>query len=108
GFSPVRLSYSILSVEPGQPEWVMFDCRVRWKEEAELWVPASLRIERRVRGRLIGFHALSFEWISANKPIQPELFTADGLDVPVGTPVIDFRKAVPQHVGNVKGQRRLK
>jgi hypothetical protein len=108
GFSPVRLSYSIPSAEPGQPEWFIFDCRVRWKEEARVWVPASFRIERRVRGRLVEFYTLGIEWISVNEPIQPELFTADGLDVPLRTPVIDFRKAVPEHVGNVKEQPPLK
>jgi hypothetical protein len=102
GFSPVRLSYSLPPTEPGQAEQFMSDCRMRWKEESGVWIPASFRIERRARGRLIEFYTLSFEWISVNKPIPPDLFTAEGLGVPGGTPVIDYRAAVPKRMGQVK------
>jgi hypothetical protein len=104
GFSPVRLSYSLPPAEPGQPEQVTSDCRVRWKQEAGAWVPTSVRIERRVRGKNSEFCTLSFEWISVNKPIQPELLTPDGLGAPAGTRVVDYREAVPRFVGEVKVQ----
>jgi hypothetical protein len=55
GFSPVRLSYSIPPAERGQPEEYINACRMRWKQEAGVWVPAFIRIERRIRGRLIEF-----------------------------------------------------
>jgi hypothetical protein len=103
GFSPVRLSYIIPPAEPGLPDQLLSECEVRWKNEAGVWVPASLHFERRVRGHLNDFCALTFEWISVNRPIPPELFTADGLDVPVGTRVVDYRAAPPRHIGQVKG-----
>jgi hypothetical protein len=102
GFFPVRLSYSVPPEEPGQPEQVNSECQVRWKQEAGAWVPASFRIERRLRGHLTEFYTLSFEWISVNKPIQPELLTPEGLGVPIGTQVVDYRMAVPRRVGVVK------
>jgi hypothetical protein len=102
GFSPVRLSYIIPTGEPGLPDQLLSECQVRWKDEAGVWVPVSLHFERRVRGHLNEFCALRFEWISVNEPIPPKLFTADGLDVPIGTQVVDHR-AVPPHVGQVKG-----
>jgi hypothetical protein len=103
GFSPVRLSYIIPPAEPGLPDQLLSECQVRWKNEAGVWVPASLHFERRVRGHLNDFCALTFEWISVNRPIPSELFTADGLDVPVGTRVVDYRAAPPRHIGQVKG-----
>ena len=103
GFSPVRLSYRLASANPDQPDAFNFDCQVRWKQEAGVWVPTSFRIEKRARGRLIEFYALGFEWASVNKPVQRELFTPDGLGVPVGTAVFDYRVAVPRRIGQVKG-----
>lgn len=69
GFSPIRLSHSVSAGEPGQPEPFISDCRVQWKKEAGAWVPTAMRLERRVKGRLNDFCALSFEWISVNKPV---------------------------------------
>jgi hypothetical protein len=103
GFSPVRLSYIIPPAEPGLPDQLLSECQVRWKNEAGVWVPASLHFERLVRGHLNDFFALRFEWISVNKLIPQELFTTDGLDVPVGTQVVDYRAAPPRRRGQVKG-----
>jgi hypothetical protein len=107
GFSPVRLSYSVSLAEMSKPGQFTFDCHVRWKDEAGVWVPSSFRIERRVRERLVDFYSLSFEWISVNKPIEPGLFTPEGLGVPVGTQVSDYRGAVPRRVGQVKAATPL-
>ncbi len=32
GFSPIRLSYNIPASEPGQPDQLVSECRVRWKK----------------------------------------------------------------------------
>ena len=103
GFSPVRLSYRLASAKPGQPDEFDFDCRVHWKLEAGVWVPASFRIEKRTGGRLIEFYGVGFEWVSVNKPVQRDVFTPDGLGVPVGTAVFDYRTRPPKRVGQVKG-----
>jgi hypothetical protein len=97
GFSPVRLTYNIPGSEPGQPDQFNTECTVHWKHEGGAWVPTSFRIERRTGGRLAEFCALSFEWITINTPVQPDLFTSDGLGVPDGTRVIDYR-------GNARGR----
>jgi hypothetical protein len=43
-----------------------------------------------------------------NKPIKLELFTPDGLGVPAGTQIIDYRTGAPRRVGQVKGLPALK
>ena len=101
GFSPVRLSYNIPASEPGHPEQVVSECQVRWQNQQGVWVPVSCRLERRLRGNLNDFGTFAFDWISVNKPVPPETFTPEGLGVPEGTPVLDFRAAPPRPVGEV-------
>jgi hypothetical protein len=40
--------------------------------------------------------------LSVNRPVEPATFTPDGLGVPGGTPLVDYRAAVPKRLGKIQ------
>ncbi len=103
GFSPVRLH-----TQEGQTS----KDGIKWSEpditsEVEsvciggVWVPHTFRIETRESAPWFRSYQWTFAWESVNEPVAESLFTVEGMDLPKGTPVIDYRLGEPILKGRI-------
>jgi len=88
GFTPIRMRQCDAPDRPPRTS-----SETTWVQIGDVWVPKTFRIEvRDVKGNSIRSSCmLSFEWESVNEPVPDRCFTWEGLDLPRGTIVFDYR-----------------
>jgi hypothetical protein len=89
GYAPVRFEICQPRIDPVQPA---LKNEVEWTKIADVWVPSKFHMCFLTPKREWN---LTFVWSSVNKPIDPALFTPDGLKVDHPAMVIDNRLSKP-------------
>ena len=86
---PVRMEVAV-NVPNAKPSIVT---ETIWTEIGEIWLPSSFHAVSYVIPNREELH-LSFEWKSVNKPIDAEVFSWKGFEVPPGTRVVSGWKTI--------------
>ena len=99
GYLPISMRW--IQVSEGT-EFVPIENSVEWSaDDSGCWVPKAAQMAAttaRADGSIAVQHMLtySFEWESVNQPLDPDLFTEGGLDLPHAAAVMDV--SVPEGI----------
>jgi hypothetical protein len=87
----VKCGYSPIQMESESKQYKILDRTTvdvtRYNESSDLWVPVHSVVERFEDGKLYRRTEYTIAVYSLNEPLDPKVFTPEGLDVPVGTSV---------------------
>ncbi|HUY93553.1 MAG TPA: hypothetical protein VMV10_32800 [Pirellulales bacterium] len=87
-----------------QGEWLpaSYVTETAWEKRSGVWVPtksSAVMLLRAERGFAYGERQerfdFNFNWLDVGSPLDERIFTAEGLDVPKGTLVVDHRSTPP-------------
>jgi len=112
GWMPVRMEerYAKIGKDfPKEAPFVWADeehlCEVRWIKVGSTWVPSRVKSDYRSGmfreppvPTLTDSYELDFQWKSVNQSVDPRYFILEGLDLPPGSLVFDFRDSKPYRV----------
>jgi hypothetical protein len=88
-FSPKKLGAivrtEVLSSSNGHSYVESVDSDLEYHEPAKLWFPARCRFESKIDGQTQCEEAVEVRVIQLGRPVDPRLFTLEGLDIPAGT-----------------------
>lgn len=91
GFSPVHYLAEYKEKRPDEKWHTINDITVTWQKVAEVWLPKTALIEQRHDELNCERLEMVFQWEEVNTPVDPSLFTADGLGIDHFARVLDDR-----------------
>jgi hypothetical protein len=83
-------AYSPIRVETESKQHQLFDyttVEVNQYKNTDIWVPGKVIAERLINGQSHRKTEYTITVYSINEPLDPKVFTLEGLNIPVGTPV---------------------
>ena len=94
GFAPIRMRQDVTVVrESGERvSFVESEGECKWKQVNGHWVPDEWKVSVGNGRRSLDF---ACNWVLVNAPIDETLFTVKGLNVPLGTKIVDHSLGQP-------------